>query len=113
VNEFNFEIDQDKNLIKIAVNPEIYSFGTIMKTAYQFIEDFWVAVDGGYKEAIVKLKPREDCDLEEVGYRFNQELIFSYLKEMDSKRYSEVRNAMIAAALAPKMRRGKSGEQVC
>ena len=76
----------------------------IMSAAYHFIDDADVIIDGDpSKKVIVNLilNDSDESNLERLGYEFNIELINSFLKDLQARRYMNVRNAMIQAALSP------------
>ena len=97
--------DEKRGTITILINPRMYSQLIIMRAAYRFIDDFDVKVDGDpMKEFSIffKLKTNETYnldDLKALADAFFTELVHTSVEEAQARRYADIRNALVGAAL--------------
>ena len=96
----NLEIDKQKGIVVISVNPKIYPLDVIFSAAYIFLDKAYVLIDGDpEEEIIVKMKAKDkSLNLEELGREFNNELINYSFYVVQSGRTMWIRNAMIQRA---------------
>ncbi len=75
----NYQINKEKNFVKISVNPKIFSLDVVYLVAYSLLDRLYVEIDGNPREEIIViLKPKnKGVDLEEIAKEFNNELINS------------------------------------
>ncbi len=94
------EIDKERGICLISINPEIYPLDVVYSAAYVFIDKAYVILDGNPKKEIkVTLKPKEDCDLDKIGMEFGNELLnYAVYKEQSSKNKG-IREAIMQRAL--------------
>lgn len=110
----NIETIKDERKVVVSINPNIYPISVIMNAAYKFVDDFWVSVGGTIEKIEVTIETKKETNLKEIGKRFNEEIIHSYLKQEKARQYSKTRNSMMLAALTPISRkRNKAGGNRC
>jgi len=75
----NLQIDEEKGVVLISVNPKIYTLDIIHSACYVMMDKAYITIDGDpSREVIVRLRPIQPCrttDLEKLGRDFNNELI--------------------------------------
>lgn len=97
--------DVENKSAEILLNPRMYSQLIVMRAAYRFIDDFDVKVDGDpMKEFVVFFKSKTDekytlDDLKALGDAFFTELVHTSVEEAQARRYADIRNALVGAAL--------------
>ena len=98
----NLEIDKKEGVVRIGVNPKIYSMSVIWGAAHAFTKDNYVLLDGGEDaKIIVELKPMEKSqNLEELGRKFCNRLLSYLVYRQKMKENEAVRNLIICRALA-------------
>ncbi len=96
----NFEIFEDDEFAVISINPEIFSLEVIYSATYTFLDKAYFIFEGDpEKEVSVKVKPKEDLDLEKLVYRIQNELVNYAVYIVQASRNQGVRNAIISRAL--------------
>jgi len=97
----NLEIDKKEGVVRISVNPKIYSMSVIYGAAHAFTRDNYVLLDGDDEiEIIVELKPMEKSqNLEELGRKFCNRLLSYQVYKQKSKENETVRNLILYRAL--------------
>ena len=111
----NLEIDKKEGVVRISINPKIYSMDVIYGAAHAFTRDNYVLLDGDEEiEIIVELKPFEKQGLEELGRKFCNRLLSYQIYRKRMKENETVRNLILYKALATnssvKLEDGKIGE---
>jgi len=97
----NLEIDKKEGVVRVSVNPKIYSLDVVYGAAHAFTKDNYVLLDGDAEiEVIVELKPFETQNLEELGRKFCNRLLSYQICRQRSKENEAVRNLIIYRALA-------------
>ena len=98
----NLEIDKKEGVVRVSVNPKIYSMSVIYGAAHAFTRDTYVLLDGDEEiEIIVELKPMEDKkNLEELGRQFCNRLLSYQVYRQKMKENETVRNLILYRALA-------------
>ncbi len=65
-----------KDSVELVVNPKVYSLDVVYSAAYVFLDKAYVLLDGDpKKKIIVRLKPKKEADLENLGLEFMNELV--------------------------------------
>jgi|TARA_Y100000310_G_scaffold22431_1_gene21521 His-Xaa-Ser system protein HxsD len=96
--EDNINIVGDSVLLNI--NPELYNLETIYSAAYVFLDRAYIILGGDpKKEIIVKLKPKNNTDLEKLGGDFFNELINYSDYQKRSEKTKKIREAIMQRAL--------------
>jgi len=96
----NFEIDKNEKLVRVSINPKIFSLSMIYSACYIFIDKAYVIIDGNpEKEVIVKLFPKEGYDLDKLGMEFNNELLSFAVYETRTKKNISIRDTLLKRAL--------------
>jgi len=119
--EKNILINQKSRLLKLRIDPRIFSLEVVFQAAYVFMDKAHIIITGDpKKEIIVELTPRKECSLERFGDDFNNELLNYAVYNIQSKRTLELRKMIIARALlgnnpamTAKRRAAKSSDQSC
>mgnify|MGYP000240137556 CR=1 FL=1 len=98
----NLEIDRKEGVVRVSVNPKIYSMDVIYGAAHAFTRDSYVLLDGDEEiEIVVELKPMDEKQgLEELGRKFCNRLLSYQLYRQKIKENEAVRNLIIYRALA-------------
>ena len=97
--------DAQGRIVVVSLNPRLYSQNIIMRAAYRFIDDFDVRVEGDpFSEFKVSFKAKTDEpvsreDLEALCDAFFTELVHVSVEEVQARRYADIRNALVGAAL--------------
>lgn len=99
--EGNLEIFEKEGYVRVSVNPKIYPLEVIYSTAYVFIDDYYVLIDGDPKEKIIiELRPKEKGkDLKILGREFNTELVNYSEYAAKCKRTVGIREAILKRVL--------------
>jgi His-Xaa-Ser system protein HxsD len=96
----NLNIDKKEKLVKISVNPKIYSLEVIYSSAYVFLDKAYILIEGDpKKEIIVELKPKKEYNLEKLGREFNNELLNYATYATISKKNDGIRKILLQKAL--------------
>ncbi len=66
-----FEFNNAQNKVIFYVDPKIFPLSMIQRTAMQFRDVGWIAIDGSDDEVIIELKPKKASDLELLARQFN------------------------------------------
>ena len=70
------KIDIKDGFVVLEINPKVYDLEVIYSAAYVFLDNTYVLLDGDPEtNIIVKLKPKEEQDLEKLGMEFFNELV--------------------------------------
>jgi len=94
----NLEISE--NSVLISINPKIYPLDVIMSSAYIFLDSCYVLVDGDPKEEIiVELRLKENENPEELGRKFNNELINYANYTIQAMKNQNLREAVVNRVL--------------
>lgn len=93
----NFEVDSEKSIVIVSVNPKLYPLDAVFSAAYIFTEKCYVLLDGDpLQEIIVELKPKEkSINLEIIGRDFNNELINYANYDLQFKRNARLREIFL------------------
>ena len=97
--------DEKNGILTLFINPRMYAQTIVMRATYRFIDDFDVKVDGDpMKEFVVVFKSKTDEihsmeDLIVLSDSFFTELIHTSVEESQARRYADIRNALVGAAL--------------
>lgn len=93
----NFEIDLEKGIVIMSLNPKLYSLDVVFSAAYIFTEKCYVLLDGDpLQEIMVELKPKsQDMDLKAIGREFNNELINYANYDLQFKRNARLREIFL------------------
>ena len=92
--------------ITISVNPKIYPLDVIYTTAYVFLDNYYIIIDGDpEKEILIRVFPKAEDSSggkphENIEKEFNNMLINYSLYKVQSERSSEVRKYIMQRALA-------------
>jgi His-Xaa-Ser system protein HxsD len=95
-------INNDENVIKFYLDKEIYSIKTIMKAAYNYIEDFYIMLNycDGYIEVILEGKTSKSYGkMKKYKGEFYNELLRQNIRYMISKDTKNIRELIIGRAL--------------
>lgn len=66
---------KDKEVV-VSVNPKLYPIEAVYSAAYVFMDRAYIVLDGDpEKEILVKIKPKSEESLENLGNEFNNELL--------------------------------------
>lgn len=96
--EKNIKIEGDS--VVLVVNPKLYDLETVYSASYVFLDRAYVLLDGDpKKEILVKLKPKEKCDLEALGGEFFNELISYSDYKARAKQTKTIRETLLQRAL--------------
>jgi len=96
----NLEMNKEENYITISVNPKIYPLEFIMSSAYIFLDSCYVLVDGDpQEEIIVEIRPKNNESLEEIGRKFNNELINYANYTIQATKNKNLREAVVNRVL--------------
>ncbi len=96
----NFEIYEEDNFAKISINPDIFSLEVIYSATYTFLDKAYFIFDGDPEEEVyVKVKPKEELNLEELVYKIQNEMVNYAVYIVQASRNQGVRNAIITRAL--------------
>jgi len=97
----NLEVNKEGGYVLVSVNPKIYPTDIVLSSAYIFTDSCYVLVDGDPREEIiVELRPKnENDDLEEIGRKFNNELINYANYAVQVIKNERMRNAIIERVL--------------
>ena len=108
----NFEIDSEKGIVIISVNPKLYSLDVVYSAAYIFTEKCFVLLDGDpLQEIIVELKPKsQDVNLEVIGREFNNELINYANYDLQFKRNARLREILLGKILLTNLSSNNYGD---
>lgn len=76
----NIDVDTYNMQVTLGINPDLYSYESVIQASKEFSQNFWVAVYGGKnKEISVTLKPKpeftDEIGLEELGLEFYNYLL--------------------------------------
>lgn len=94
------KIDNEDNSVMVSVDTGIYPLDVIYSASYVFIDKAYVLLDGDPKKTvIIRLIPKEDCDLKKLGLEFSNELLNYSLYKKQSEKNAAVREAIIQRAL--------------
>ena len=94
----NIEIKDDS--ILISINPKIYNLSIIYSAAYTMMDKAYIILDGNPKEKIIiRLKPKNNQSLEELGNEFHEELLNYAVYKTQSEKNSKIRQTIIQRAL--------------
>jgi len=97
----NLEVHKKDNFVIVSVNPKLYPLEVIYSTAYIFINNTYVMIDGDPgEEIIVQLIPKTDTDIEVLGREFNNELLNYMVYMHRSMKNQGIREAIVQRALA-------------
>lgn len=97
----NFEINKKEGYILVSVNPKIYPLDVVLSSAYMFTEKYYMLIDGDpNEEIIVELRPKNKKeDLEQIGRKFNNELINYANYVVQAIKNEELRRAILNRVL--------------
>ena len=96
--ETNVKIENGSVFLK--VNPKLYNLEAVYSAAYIFLDKAYVFLDGDpKKEIIVKLIPKGNEDLEELGGEFFNELINYGDYQNRAEETKGIREALLQRAL--------------
>jgi His-Xaa-Ser system protein HxsD len=72
----NITVNNSENFATLSVNPKVYSLDSVYSAAYIFLDRAYVVIDeDADKRILVFLKPKKDCNLEELALQFSDELV--------------------------------------
>lgn len=95
---------EEKNCgtFKVRINPKIYTLDVVYSTAYVFLDDFYVIIDGDpEKEILVSLKPKNDSKIKkDVIGDFNNQLVSYAFYKKQTEKNSDIRKMIMQRALA-------------
>ncbi|MCK5473788.1 MAG: hypothetical protein KAI53_00135 [Candidatus Aenigmarchaeota archaeon] len=97
--------DLSKKVLTISLNPRLYPQNIVMRAAYRFIDDFDVKVCGdSLSEFKVRFKSKDTKgiskeDFDALSDAFFTELVHTSVEEAQARRYADIRNALVGAAL--------------
>jgi len=97
----NLEIDNEEGVVRVSVNPKIYSMGVIYCAAHSFTGRNYVLIDGDREiEILVEIKPFDEKEnLEELGRVFNNRLLSYQLTEQKRIENAAVKQLILYRAL--------------
>ena len=97
----NLEIDNEEGVVRVSINPQIYSMGVIYSVAHSFTDKSYVMIDGDREiEIVVEIKPFDKKEkLEELGRKFNNRLLSYVTYEQKRIENSAVRQLLLYRAL--------------
>ena len=97
----NLEIDNEEGVVRVSVNPEMYSMNVIYGVAHSFTDRSYVLLDGDREiEIIVELKPFDSKEkLEEIGRKFNNRLLSYQVYEQKRVENAAIRQILLYRAL--------------
>jgi len=101
-NNFDFLIDLKKQKIKFTINTKIYPPEVIYHTAYLFLDQVYIFLDGNPAKEIevnFKLKPDINSKLDELASEFFNELLNQLLRNKVSKTNAKIREYIVSQAL--------------
>ena len=94
----NIKIQGDS--VVLSINPKLYALETVYSAAYVFLDRAYILLDGDpEKEILVKLKPKQNEDLDKLGGEFLNELINYADYRERSKQTKEIREMLLQRAL--------------
>ena len=105
-----------KNEIIISINPNFYSLEVVYATAYIFLDNYYVFLDGDLKKEIkIYLKSKKPSSVEEDQLKgeFLNELLNCSLRDKISKNNKKMREYIIAAALSGISEKTEPDNDVC
>ena len=95
-----FKQEEKDGSIILYINPELYPLDVIYSAAYVFLDRAYVRFDGDpKKEVLVKLKPKQQLDLENLGGEFGNELVNYAFYKIQGEKTKKIRNMIIERAL--------------
>lgn len=101
--EIKSKIKEDENRVIFWLNSKIYPLEAIYSTAYVFIDDNYIHLDGDPREEIsVSIKGKEDLsedNLKSVEGEFKNELLNYLLRVEIAERNKQVRDFIVGTAL--------------
>lgn len=96
----NFEIDKNEKLVRVSINPKIFSLSMIYSACYIFIDQAYAIIDGDPEdEIIVELVPKKEYDLDKLRLEFSNELLNFAVYETRSKKNASIRGTLLKRAL--------------
>lgn len=98
----NLEINKKECYVLVSVNPKIYALDVVLSSAYNFIDNCYVLVDGDpIEELVVELRPKDKSrDVEELGRDFNNELINYANYAVQALKNAKLREAILNRVLS-------------
>lgn len=89
---------------KIKINPKIYPLEAVYLTCYNFLERFYIKLDGDpKKEILVFFEPQKrisEKKLRKFEKEFEKELLNSTIRVMISKQNKKIRESILLTALS-------------
>ena len=96
----NLEVHKKDNFVIVYVNPKLYPLEVIYSAAYVFINDVYIVIDGNPDEEIlIRLRPKSNKNLEELGREFNEQLLNYMAYIQRSMKNQSIREILIKRAL--------------
>ncbi|MFQ5620722.1 MAG: His-Xaa-Ser system protein HxsD [Candidatus Nanoarchaeia archaeon] len=93
-----FEIKEGS--VFMSVNPKLYPLDVIYAASYVFIDKCYIILDGHPdQEVMIELKPKEEQDIQKLGYEFYNELLSYALYKSRSKKSQNIREAIVQRAI--------------
>ncbi len=95
----NMEFDENDKSVTVSVNTKIFPLEIVYSASAILLDDAYIVIDGNPEsEVVVKLRPKENASLEELGRRFNEELITYAVYLSESRKTKDIRNALVQKA---------------
>jgi len=99
--EDNFELDHEKNIVLVSVNPKVYPLEVVFSSAYMMMDQAFVVIDGNPEtEIVVSLRPRSSQSLSQLARSFNDELLNYAVNFSQAKKTEKLRESLIKQAFA-------------
>lgn len=97
----NYKISEEKNLLLVSVDPNIYPLEVVYSATYMFLDRAYVMIGGDpNEEVVVQFKAKEDgLGLEKLLGEFQNELINYSVYAVQAARTNEIREAITKRAL--------------
>lgn len=107
----NFEMDNEKGIVLVSINPKIYSLEVIFSSAYVLMDKAFIVIDGDPEtEVVVSIRPKNSEKLESLASEFNDELLNYAVNTEQSRKTEQLRSNLIKEAFAGHSKKADSNE---